>query len=187
MFSTRPLLAAAALCLHATVACAADPQDPVKALFGLVAGKAGADYFAGKQLDRLYSESFALTYRITEKVSEMSEAEMMLDFDPIIGGQDSCDVKDIAIRALPAVGAGEDGYVPVEASFDAMSCFEGSEKAPKTKRTFRVIEEKGQYVIDDVLDTTTDDAGKAVTLKELLVGIAAGDMNRVAKLGAGTP
>lgn len=179
----RSATALALLAFLSGAAAAADATVPVKVLFDIATGKVEGELFDDKRLDGVFSQSFARTYRIAHKVAEMAESEEMLfDYDPLIGGQDSCPLEDISMKALAPEKAGDITVTPVEVQFFATRCFQGFEKEPPAKRRFRVIEEDGRFVIDDYENGVTDDKEKPVSVKEQLVGFADGDIRRSANL-----
>lgn len=185
MSIVRPAFAAAILMTLSSAALAGDATAPVKVLFDIASGKTQGAIFDDKRLDSVFSRSFAATYRIAYKVAEMAESEEMLfDYDPLIGGQDSCPLEDISFKALPVETDRDVQVTPVEVQFNAMKCFQGFEKEPPAKRRFRVIEEEGKFVIDDYENGVTNDQEKSVSVKEQLVGFAEGDLRRVANLTA---
>lgn len=109
----------------ATSSLAADPADPVKTLM-VVAGWTGEgapkveaqDYFDETLLASIYSASFVEVYRIAQQVDELSDGQgYMTGYDVVIGGQDSCPLKDVRIETRPAVGV----FTPVAVYLDAVS------------------------------------------------------------------
>lgn len=176
----RALAASAIVLVSVSGASAADPTAPVRVLFDIATGKQEGELFDETRLSSVFSSSFAETYRIASKVSEMSEAEGMYDYDPLIGGQDGCPLKGVAFRALAPVKETDGDYTPVEVTYDAMSCFSGFENSPPIKRLFRTILEDGRFVVDDYENNTTDEAGKQVSFKEQLIGMTEAEMRRVA-------
>lgn len=147
------LAAAGLLSIQVSVVVAADVSEPVRRLMA-VAGWTGEgapkseadDYFAETLLGSIYSESFVDVYRVALKVDELSgDQGYMTGYDVVIGGQDSCPLKDVRVEALPPVGA----VTPVAVYFDAVSCW-GHVADLKTPQTiFHVIEENGRPVIDN--------------------------------------
>ena len=133
------------------------------------------DYFSEDFLKRLYSKDFIAKYREAAKYPAYDDGGSPFDYDPIIGGQDGCALKDVVTtEGQPANGA-ED----VTVTFDNSHCF--GERAPDwqpEKLVFKMIEEDGRPVIDDI-DRTSFEEG--ASLKAELVQIA----EEGAKGGAG--
>lgn len=132
---------------------AADPVDPVKTLMA-VAGWTGdgappveaKHYFDETLLASIYSASFVEVYRIAQKVDELSDGQgYMTGYDEVIGGQDSCPLKDVRFETRPAV----DGVTPIAVYFDAVSCFDQTPDLTKPNTIFHVVEQDGRYVIDN--------------------------------------
>lgn len=179
----RHFLAASFLLGTAGAALAADPSEPVKTLFDIASGKTQGELFDEQRLSSVFSKSFADTYRIAAKVTEMAEVqEGLFDYDPLVGGQDGCELKDMSFKALPPVREGEREYVPVDATFDNMRCFQGFENNPLRTLRFRVVEENGRFVVDDYENGMTDDKDRPLSLKEQLVRGVAGTIRNVAGL-----
>jgi hypothetical protein len=137
----------------ATSSLAADPADPVKTLM-VVAGWTGEgapkveaqDYFDETLLASIYSASFVEVYRIAQEVDELSDGQgYMTGYDVVIGGQDSCPLKDVRIETRPAV----DAVTAVAVYLDAVSCFGQTPNLKEPNTVFHVIEQDGRYVIDN--------------------------------------
>ncbi len=183
MTHLRLIAAAALVALSSGASLAADATQPVKTLFGIAEGKVKGELFDKKRLSSVFSKSFADTYRIAHTVAEMAQSEEMLfDYDPLIGGQDSCPLKDISYKVLPKASDRDIEYTPVEVSFNATSCFEGMENQAPAKRVFRVVEEDGHFVVDDYDNGSRDDKEAVISVKEQLIGFAEGDLRRIANL-----
>jgi hypothetical protein len=124
------------------------------------------DYFSEDFLKRLYSKDFVAKYREAAKYPAYEDSTSPFDYDPIIGGQDGCALKDVAItEGQPANGA-ED----VTVTFDNSYCF-GDRTADwqPEKLVFKLIEEDGHAVVDDIERTSFDDGA---SLKKELEEIA---------------
>ncbi|MGR6469158.1 hypothetical protein [Rhizobium sp. PAMB 3182] len=105
------------------------------------------DYLSDEWLDRDFSAGIAKLYREGSKTAAEKD-EPFIDYEPVIGAQDFCPLKDVDVKL-----AGEkDGVYDVVASFKAESCFgdDGDSKSV-TQTHFRVIEENGKPVIDDIV------------------------------------
>lgn len=146
------LLAAMPL-LMVTPAFAADPADPVKVLLA-VAGWTGEGapaveaerYFDEPLLASIYSASFVEVYRIAQKVDELSDGQgYMTGYDEVIGGQDSCPIKDVRFETRAQV----DTVAQVAVYLDAVSCFGQKPDLATPNTIFHVIQENGRYVIDN--------------------------------------
>lgn len=131
----------------------ADAAYPVKVLMS-VAGWKGADapavnandYFDDSLLSTIYSQSFVEVYRLAQKTDELQDGSgYMTGYDVVIGGQDSCELKDVRIEAAQKSG----NVTPVSVYFDATSCFGQKPDMSKPKIVFHVIEEDGRSVIDN--------------------------------------
>ena len=134
---------------------AVDATQPVKAIMDL----AKKTWVPGANSDENYFDVAHLKYFSAEFTKTFHEAEKHpaydtdtgigypFEYDVIVGGQDSCELKDIKISAGEAV----DGNTPVAVTFNNKSCMEGEEAKDMTHLTFVVTEEKGKAVIDDII------------------------------------
>jgi hypothetical protein len=124
------------------------------------------DYFSEDFLNRLYSKDFVAKYREAAKFPAYEDGGSPFDYDPIIGGQDGCALKDVTIAEGQPVGGKED----VTATFDNSHCFgERAADWQPEKLIFKLIEEDGRAVIDDIERPSFDDAA---SLKKELLEIA---------------
>ncbi|KQW28686.1 hypothetical protein ASE36_09295 [Rhizobium sp. Root274] len=148
-----PLIVTLASVLLAPPAFSADPVDPVRTVMA-VAGWQGEgqpavdaqDYFDENLLGSIYSASFVEVYRLAQKVDELQDGQgYMTGYDVVIGGQDSCPLKDVRFETRPAIGA----VTPVAVYFDASSCFGNPPNLKEPMTIFHVIEQNGRYVIDN--------------------------------------
>ncbi|MDH4439340.1 MAG: hypothetical protein QE284_03045 [Rhizobium sp.] len=148
-----PVILALAPILLAEPAFASDPTDPVKTVMA-VAGwtDEGATtveangYFDETLLASIYSLSFVEVYRLAQKVDELRDGQgYMTGYDEVIGGQDSCPLKDVRFETLPAVGA----VTPVAVYLDGVSCFGQTPNLKEPNTIFHVIQQDGRYVIDN--------------------------------------
>lgn len=124
------------------------------------------DYFSEDFLTRLYSKDFVAKYREAAKYPAYEDGGSPFDYDPIIGGQDGCALKDVVTtEGQPANGA-ED----VTVTFDNSHCFgeRASDWQPE-KLVFKVVEEDGRAVIDDIERTSFEEGA---SLKKELEQIA---------------
>lgn len=105
------------------------------------------DYLSDEWLDRDFSAGIAKLYREGSKTAAEKD-EPFIDYEPVIGAQDFCPLKDVDVKL-----AGEkDGVYDVVASFKAESCFgDDNDSQAVTNTHFRVIEENGKPVIDDIV------------------------------------
>jgi hypothetical protein len=174
----RAALFALPLLVLPTLATADEPVDTVRVLIDMAAHNSGApaegqtvyqEYFSSNMLLRFFSKDFNTAYgqaflRINDK-----REELMLDWDPIIGGQDSCPLKDITY-GKPKETAGK---IAITVTFNASSCFgEGNENLPLREVTFTLVKEEmipgsPLYLIDDIghtgeptLKTTLGEMGR---------------------------
>lgn len=149
---------------------AADPLPPVKEIMDEAVNgwsenpSDGKDYFDDERLGRIYSADFAATYKTASKFPAYDEGESPLDYDVIVGGQDSCTLNDVEIEPQGE----KDGVADVRVTFDNTHCFgERDADWKPTELHFLVKEEKGHAVIDDIVRT-----GELGSLKQELGAIA---------------
>lgn len=135
-------------------ALAADVTEPVRAV--MAAAEANwsqtpgefQDYFSPERLGSLYSEAFADLYRKAADTPFAKEMGTPFDWDVIVNGQDGCPLKNLSVAA-----AGQDGPATlVVARFQGLTCF-GAEAEYQAfqETTFRVVQEGGRPVIDDIV------------------------------------
>lgn len=159
---------AAALVLLPSVAFAADTTAPVREIMTTATSNwveladdndnppDYVDYFNDEFLQRLYSKDFVAKYREAAKYPAYEDAGSPFDYDVIAMGQDGCSIKDLKIEAAPVT----DGIATVKTTFDNTHCF--GERAPDWKPAevdFKVVEEDGRPVIDDILRPQDGDPG----------------------------
>jgi hypothetical protein len=141
------------LALVSSPALAGDPSDPIRTVMA-VAGWEGEGqssvqaqgYFDESLLSSIYSSSFVEVYRLAQKVDELQDGQgYMTGYDVVIGGQDSCPLKDVRFEVRAPVGA----VTPVAVYFDAISCYGHQPDLKKPSTIFHVIEQDGRYVIDN--------------------------------------
>lgn len=124
------------------------------------------DYFSEDFLKRLYSKDFVEKYRAAAKYPAYDDGGSPFDYDPIIGGQDGCALKDVTT----AEGQPVNGAEEVTVTFDNSHCFgeRASDWQPE-KLVFRMIEEDGHAVIDDIERSSFEDGA---SLKKEMVELA---------------
>ncbi len=169
----KTLLAVAALALSVP-AHAAEATAPVRAIMDVAVSiwsgedNDPVDYFDEAHIGNFSAELRALYAEASRHPAYDTDEETgsPFDYDPIIGGQDGCALKDVVTtEGQPANGA-ED----VTVTFDNSHCFgeRASDWQPE-KLVFKMIEEDGRPVIDDI-DRTSFEEG--ASLKAELVQIA---------------
>jgi hypothetical protein len=138
------------------------------------------DYFSDDFLKRIYSRGFNAAYREAAKYPAYDDGGSPFDYDPIIGGQDGCALKDVTItEGQPAGGA-----TPVTATFDNSHCFgERAADWKPEKLVFKVIEEDGRPVIDDI---ERPDFQESASLKKEMTELAAEGAKQVQSGTGGT-
>jgi hypothetical protein len=153
MLTSVRLVVALASAIMPSNAFAGDPSDPVRTVMA-VSGWHGEgqpsvqaqDYFDEPLLETIYSTSFVEVYRLAQKVDELQDGQgYMTGYDVVIGGQDSCPLKDVRFEVRAPVGA----VTPVAVYFDAISCYGHQPDLKKPSTIFHVIEQDGRYVIDN--------------------------------------
>lgn len=150
----KRLVLAMAFAGISTACFAADATAPVKVIMDIAqksfSGGSTDDWYFDEAHLKLFSENFVKTYREAEKhpaYDTDTGVGSPFDYDVIVMGQDSCELKKIKITAGEAV----DGTTPVNVSFNNKSCMEGAEAKDISHLTFVVVEEGGKAVIDDIL------------------------------------
>lgn len=125
------------------------------------------DYFNEDFLKRLYSKDFIAKYREAAKYPAYEDGDgSPFDYDPIIGGQDGCALKDVTTTEGQPVNGAED----VNVTFDNSHCFgeRAADWKPETL-VFKMIEEDGRAVVDDIERPSFEEGA---SLKKELVEIA---------------
>ena len=124
------------------------------------------DYFGEDFLKRLYSKDFVAKYRAAAKYPAYEDGGSPFDYDPIIGGQDGCALKDVTTTEGQPVNGAED----VNVTFDNSHCFgeRAADWKPETL-VFKMIEEDGRAVVDDIERPSFEEGA---SLKKELVEIA---------------
>lgn len=150
-------------------ALANEPMDPVKTVMNL-ATKSDGDYFSASGLLSMYSLAFTRDMVAAILKTKEMDGEMLLDYDPVIGGQDNCPLKNISYKQGPQKGK----KLTVRVEFAAGYCM--GNKA-NTKVDFDMVQEgvgvpSAWYYIDDIRHIDKD--GKtASSLRQTLKEIAA--------------
>jgi len=152
---------AASLMLLPVSAHAGEPVEPVKVLMGMAEHNAGTEpaanavyeeYFSANMLLRFFSQDFTRTYAQALLRANAKRNELLLDWDPIIGGQDSCPLKNIGYS--PATKK-KNGKIEIVVSFKARACYEEADaKNEVTEVIFTIVKEvlsgNTYYLIDDI-------------------------------------
>jgi hypothetical protein len=130
-----------------------------------------ADYFSEDFLKRLYSKDFVAKYKEAAKYPAYEDDGSPFDYDPIIGGQDGCALKDVTTTEEQPANGAED----VTVTFDNSHCFgeRAADWQPETL-VFKVIEEDGRAVIDDIERPSFEEGA---SLKKEMVEIAEAGAN----------
>ncbi|OLP60119.1 hypothetical protein BJF93_10070 [Xaviernesmea oryzae] len=145
-----------ALSGSASAAWAADMTGPVREIMdeaerGWSETPAGEtrDYFDAERLKRIYSRDFNRAYAAAAKFPAYEDSSSPFDYDVVVSGQDSCTLQDVRIEQKPAEAA----VTPVDVSFDNKHCLaeEGAPPPDRSTLIFRMVEEDGRPVIDDIV------------------------------------
>jgi len=159
MSKFRYLLATLPLLLPAA-ARADEPVDTVRVLMDMAIhnstdpgeGKlVQEEYFSANMLLRFFSEDFTRAFATALLKTNERREELMIDWDPIIGGQDSCPLKDVTYGQAKEKGKKIEGTV----SYKARTCFgDDSGNNDVGKVTFTLVKEEVAgttlYLIDDI-------------------------------------
>lgn len=163
MTRSRFLLAALAVLLPGA-AWADEPVDTVSVLMKMAEHNSAdpadgryvqEEYFSANMLLRFFSKDFNAAYGEAFLRTNEKRQELLIDWDPIVGGQDSCPLKDVSY-GKPKETAGK---IDITVSFNATHCFgEAAEPTPVSKVTFTLVKEEmipGSilYLIDDIAHT----------------------------------
>ena len=154
---------------QASTVMAADPLDPVKIIMSIAGWKdrqapnvEAQGYFDENLLTSIYSASFADVYRLAQKTDELQDgAGYMLGYDVVIGGQDSCELKQVRIEPRSL----DDGTTAVDVYFDAISCFGNQPDLTRPQTVFHVIEEDGRNVVDNLWNDDYRDGALESSIK----------------------
>ncbi|MBO3760648.1 hypothetical protein [Ciceribacter sp. L1K22] len=138
----------------------ADPLRPVKAVMGVTIRSSGGEttggdvstsYFDPEALMALYSVGFTRDLAAALVKVKSNEDMMFLDHEPVIGGQDNCEVTDVTYE----VGKPEGDKTPVFVEFNAFACFGEEWAKVRTRVVFDVVQEGYNepapwYYVDDI-------------------------------------
>jgi hypothetical protein len=111
------------------------------------------DYFEPERLSRLYSAAFIATYKEARKhpAFELEPGQTEGDpfgYDVIVNSQDGCPLEDLNV----AKSGEEGGVTTVTATFKLWRCSsDPAERDFPSEVRFRIIEENGRPVIDDIV------------------------------------
>jgi hypothetical protein len=148
---------------------AADVTQPVKTIMdATVSNWLGGDsewedIFDDAKLEHDYSKDFVAKYQAAAQFPAADDGISPFDYDVIVGGQDSCPLEDVNITPQPAAGP----MTEVVATFKKSTCMGSDADYQKTTAVrFKVIEEAGRPVIDDIV--TMDDSGHSNSLKAVM-------------------
>ncbi|CAN7689391.1 hypothetical protein LJR030_003181 [Rhizobium sp. LjRoot30] len=163
--------------LTASAASADEPVETVRVLIDMAIHNSSdpadgkfvqEDYFSANVLLRYFSEDFTKAFATALLKSNERRHEMMIDWDPIIGGQDSCPLKSISYSPP----TNKKGKIEIVVGFKAKACFDDdSGKADVTKVTFTLVKENLDggapvYLIDDISHPGEDSL--KTTLREIV-------------------
>lgn len=144
-----------------TAVLAGEPVDTVRVLMDMAHHNAGdpmdgkfvqADYFSADTLLRFFSEDFTKAFATALLKTNERRQEMMIDWDPIIGGQDNCPLEDIVYGPVAEAA----GTMKIAVTFKARTCFgDDSGKDDVSKVVFTLVKEElvagsPLYLIDDI-------------------------------------
>lgn len=158
MIKFRHLIAALPL-LVPTFASADEPVDTVRVLMDMAIHNSGdpadgksvqEEYFSANMLLRFFSKDFNDAFAQAFLKANEKRYELLIDWDPIIGGQDSCPVKDVSYGA-PSEKAGK---IALSVKYNATHCF-GDGGGQMSEVTFTLVKEEPLpgsvlYLIDDI-------------------------------------
>lgn len=154
------LLAALPLLLPAA-AKADEPVDTVRVLMDMAAHNSTdpadgkhiqEEYFSANMLLRFFSEDFTRSFATALLKTNERRDELMIDWDPIIGGQDSCPLEDITYGPAQEKA----GRIEITVGFKAKTCWgDDSGKNDVSQVTFTLVKEElgggtTLYLIDDI-------------------------------------
>lgn len=163
MTAMYKLTMAGGLCLLlGAPAHANEPDEPVKVLVEMASYNAGVepsakavydDYFSAGMLLNYFSQGFTEAYVKALLASKRLHDTMLLDYDPVLGGQDGCVPKDVTYGRPQTKG----GVTEVLVGFKRSWCYDGEYegKDEVTEVIYRLVREDDEvgekrYVIDDI-------------------------------------
>ena len=170
-----------AVFLSPEAAKADDPTLPVRqvmAVAGLTDPKIEPPledgYFNDVYLETIYSKSFANVYRMARYGDELGDNQgYLLGFDVVVGGQDSCPLKDGRFEVLPQKGQ----VIPIAVYFDAVSCWGWTPDLKTPNTIFHVIREDDRFVIDDFWSDEYNGGDAATSIKRQFADLAKGQID----------
>ncbi|WP_416796877.1 hypothetical protein [Ciceribacter azotifigens] len=173
----KKVIAATWMSLLAGGALAADPAEPIKVLMDAAAANAAVepgpdavytDYFAPGMLLMYFSDGFVRDFTAALLKQREGHSQVLIDWDPVIGGQDGCAPKDVTYGKPEAKG----GVTEVLVSFKRSWCYDGDTETKEevTQVTYRLLQEidesgEKQFVIDDI--HFANDVPLRISLQEL--------------------
>ncbi len=138
-----------------------EPVDTVRVLIDMAAHNSGdsmdgshvqEEYFSANMLLRFFSEDFTKRFALALLKTNERRHELMIDWDPIIGGQDSCPLEDITYG--PATE--RNGKTEITVAFKGKRCFgDDSGRDDVSEVTFTLEKEElvpgsPVYLVDDI-------------------------------------
>lgn len=160
MIKLRCLLVALPLLAHSP-ARADEPVDTVRVLMKMAAHNSAdpvdgkyvqQEYFSANMLLRFFSEDFTKAFATALLKTNERRHELMIDWDPIIGGQDNCPLENIVYGPTKKKNA----KFEITVAFKAKACFGADSGASDvSKVTFTLKKEElvpgsPLYLIDDI-------------------------------------
>lgn len=158
----KKIVVATCMSLLAGGALAADADEAVKVLMDMAANNAAvepgsnavyADYFAPGMLLGYFSDGFVRDFTTALLKQKEGHSQLMIDWDPVLGGQDGCVPKDVTYGKPVTKGA----VTEVLVSFKRSWCYDGDAETKEevTQVTYRLVEEGDEvgdnhFVIDDI-------------------------------------
>ncbi len=163
MMAMRKLVVAWAISMFACgPALANEPVDPVKVLMDMATYNAGVepdskavydDYFSAGMLLNYFSDGFVDAYAEALLAHKKGRDTMLLDHDPVFGGQDGCVPKDVTYGKPET----NNDITEVKVGFKRSWCYDGeyAGKDEVTEVVYRLVQEDDEvgekrYVVDDI-------------------------------------
>lgn len=160
MIKLRCLLVALPLLAHSP-ARADEPVDTVRVLIEMAAHNSAdpvdgkyvqQEYFSANMLLRFFSEDFTKTFATALLKTNERRHELMIDWDPIIGGQDNCPLQNIVYGPTKKKNA----KFEITVAFKAKACFGADSGAGDVSKVKFTLEKEEPvpgspiYLIDDI-------------------------------------
>lgn len=162
----RAMKTVAVVCVLSMLACvsayANEPAEPVKVLMDMASYNAGVepdgkavydDYFSAGMLLNYFSQGFVEDYAKALLANKRAHDNVLLDYDPVLGGQDGCVPKDVAYGKPEE----KNGVTEVLVGFKRSWCYDGEYqgKDEVTEVIYRLVEEEDEvgekrFVVDDI-------------------------------------